>query len=52
MRADLAALPEQRGNEQRAELMLMLQRLDVLPSLPGNRRGQHGRHFFCRAACR
>jgi hypothetical protein len=46
MRADLAALPEHRGNEQIAEPMLMLQRLDVLPRLPGDRRRQHGRQVY------
>lgn len=44
MRADLAGFPEQCCDQQRAEPVLMLQRFDVLPRLPGDRRSQHGRH--------
>ncbi|MER8398756.1 hypothetical protein NKH13_11870 [Mesorhizobium sp. M1348] len=43
MRTNLAALPEQRGHQQIAKPVLVLQWFDVLPRLPGNRRGQHGR---------
>ncbi|MER9533846.1 hypothetical protein NKI89_29175 [Mesorhizobium sp. M0309] len=46
MRADLAALPEQCGHQQIAKPVLVLQRFDVLPRLPGDCTLKQGRHVF------